>query len=272
VTEPETNELQMSFWEHLDELRGRLIKALVAFAIGAIAAWTYKAKLLAWITRPFVEGWKDSLSGSTPSLHFSEPQALFFAYMKLSLLGGFVFALPIILYQVWAFIAPGLYARERRFAVPFVLSSTGLFALGGYYGWKVAYPIAFQYFLSLAGTVETGGLPLEVRPTVMIDSYIEFVVRMSVGLGAVFELPVLVFFLSVAGLVSHRELIKFWRYFIVLAFLIGAVLTPPDWMSQFLVAVPLCVLYAISIGIAKVFSRKAAPTTEEPARPSLDAG
>jgi len=165
--------------------------------------------------------------------------------------GGLVLSLPIMLYQLWSFIAPGLYSREKRLALPFVGSSCLLFAAGGYFCWRLVFPMAFQYLLGFAGPVGN----LQVTPTVMIDEYIDFCMRMLIAFGVVFELPVLVMFLSIAGLVTHKHLIKFARYFVVIAFVIAAVITPPDIASQFLLAIPLCLLYVISIGIAWIFSR-----------------
>jgi sec-independent protein translocase protein TatC len=253
VTEEQLDEGAMTFWEHLNELRSRMLKALLAFATGAVVAWLFKESLLLWLTRPFVEGWHGK-DGSTPTLHFPAPASLFLAYVKLSVLGGFVLSLPIVLYQVWAFIAPGLYAREKRFAIPFVVVSCLLFALGAFFGWKVVFPLAFDYLLSFA-TVPLDS-PLQVQATVMVDEYIEFITRALIAFGAVFEIPVVVFFLTVAGVINHTHLIKFARYFVVIAFILSAVITPPDPMSQLMLAIPLCVLYVVSIGIAWLFSRQ----------------
>lgn len=249
-------ELQMTFWEHLDELRGRILKALVAFAVGAGIAWYFREQVLIWLTTPFVNAWAESIKDQKPALHFPAPAALFLAYLRLSLMSGFIFALPVIFYQLWAFIAPGLYARERRFAMPFVLCSTALFLGGGYFGWKVAFPVAFKYLLDFSGAVSNESIALQIQPTVMIGDYLEFISRMLLAFGAVFELPVLVFFLALAGIIDHTHLIKFSRYFVVLAFVISAIITPPDIMSQFLLAIPLCMLYVFSIGIAWIMRKK----------------
>jgi sec-independent protein translocase protein TatC len=160
-----------------------------------------------------------------------------------------------MLWQVWAFVAPGLYSREKRLALPFVVTSCGLFAAGGYFGWRVAFPVAFQFLLSFAGNIGSG---LEVKPTVMVSEYIEFVTNMLLAFGLMAELPVLAFFLSVAGIITHRHLIKFFRYFIVVAFVVAAIVTPPDPVSQLLLAIPLILLYVVSIGVAFVFSRRRA--------------
>ena len=242
----------MTFWEHLEELRSRLIKMILAFAVGAAVAWVFKHQLLEIVARPFIEGWNKQNGDAT--LHFPHPAALFIAYIKLSILGGLVLSMPILLYQLWAFIAPGLYAKEKRFAIPFVFSSCALFAGGGYFGWKVAFPIAFHYLLGFADEQWLKGI--KVQPTVMIGEYVEFLTRMLIAFGAVFEIPVVVFFLSVIGVINHTHLIKFARYFIVIAFILGAIITPPDPMSQLLLAVPLIVLYTASIAIAWIFGRK----------------
>src|SRR5688572_5208541 len=256
-------DLQMTFWEHLEELRGRILKALIAFAIGGGVAWFFREQVLIWLTTPFINAWSQSISDQKPALHFASPPALFIAYLRLSVIAGFIFALPVIFYQIWAFVAPGLYQRERRFAIPFVLSSTLLFMGGAYFGWKVAFPVGFQYLLDFSGQLKSGAVELQIEPTVMVGDYIEFISRMLLAFGAVFELPVLVFFLAIAGIVNHRHLINFARYFIVLAFAIAAVITPPDIMSQFLLAIPLCLLYALSIGIAWIFARKKEKATAE---------
>jgi sec-independent protein translocase protein TatC len=241
-----SDEGSMTLWEHLDELRSRMVKMIVFFLIGAIACWIYKEQIFSVLTQPYREA-------GGKALHFPAPAALFLAYIRLSALSGLVFALPVILYQIWAFVAPGLYSKEKRFAAPFVLCSVALFVGGGYFCWKLAAPVAFQYLLSFGGQVPGG---LEIKDTVMVSDYIEFITHMFLAFGIAFEMPVLVFFLSVAGIVTHRDLIKFFRYFIVVAFVVAAVLTPPDPLSQLLLAIPLCLLYAVSILVAFVFARR----------------
>jgi sec-independent protein translocase protein TatC len=244
---------QMTIWEHLDELRSRIVKMMIAFLLGAIVCYVYREFLLNLLTDPFVRAWEHVKMPGKPELVFLTPAALFLAYVRLAALGGLVAAMPIVLYQIWAFVAPGLYSREKRLAAPFVVSSCGLFAGGGYFGWKVAFPIAFEFFLSMSGNV---GGKLMTKPTITIGDYLDFMTNMLLAFGLMAELPVLVFFLSVAGLVTHKHLIKFFRYFIVIAFVIAAVVTPPDPLSQLLLAVPLVLLYAVSIGVAYVFSRR----------------
>jgi len=251
----------MTFWEHLEELRARMVRMILAFIAGGGLAWYFKKRLLSILTEPYEAAWKAGAFPGQAHLGFMAPADAFMAYVKLSALSGAIFALPIVLYQIWAFIAPGLYSREKRFAIPFVVSSCGLFAGGGYFGWKFAFPKAFGFLLSYIGPLE-GGVSIEA--TVTLKDYIEFVTHMLVAFGVAFELPVLAFFLSIAGLVDYKQLIRFFRYFIVVAFVISAVLTPPDPLSQLLLAIPLCGLYGISILVAYFFGRKPAAPEEPP--------
>jgi sec-independent protein translocase protein TatC len=249
------SEAGMTLWEHLDELRGRLIKMILAFIVGGGIAWGYKEKLLAIITQPFVEAWKAGGHAGSAALYSPAPAAAFFAYVRLAALAGIVFALPIMLWQIWAFVAPGLYSKEKRYAVPFVVSSCLLFAGGGYFGWKVAFPLAFKFLLSFSQKFGD----LEVKDNWMMSQYLDFVIRMLLAFGAAAELPVLAFFLSVAGIITYKHMIKFFRYFLVLDFIVAAIVTPPDVMSQLLLAIPLAFLYLIGIVVAWLFGKKPPP-------------
>jgi len=251
----------MTLWEHLEELRSRIVRMALSFLVGGVVAWIYRQHLLTWLTAPFVVAWNNSKLEGLPKLGFLSPAAAFLAYVRIAAVAGLVFALPLILYQVWAFIAPGLYSREKKFAIPFVASSCALFAGGAWFGWRFAFPVAFQYLLSYAGHVSGGGLTVEAQVT--MGEYIEFVTHMLLAFGFAAELPVLVFFLAIAGFVDHKSLIRFFRYFVVLAFVISAILTPPDPLSQLMLAVPLCLLYGISIIVAFVFSRRKEQPADE---------
>lgn len=242
----------MTFWEHLQELRVRLLRMVLGFFLGAAVAWYFKEQLLLVLTRPYIEGWPDA--ATRPSLHFSDPAGLFVSYVKIAILGGLILSLPLQLYQIWAFVAPGLYAKEKWIAGPFVVISTGLFCAGAYFGWRFVFPVAFQYLLSFSQ------IPLDseltMQPTVMIESYLAFIMQALLAFGVVFEIPVVVFFLSLAGVIDHTHLIKFFRYFIVIAFIIAAIITPPDPLSQILLAAPLVLLYGLSIGIAWLVAKR----------------
>lgn len=256
--EPEDDKM-MSLWEHLDELRVRLTRAAGSYVIAMFAAWAVKDPILAWLWKPFVESWKAENLPGEPKLHFAAPGDAFMAYFKLSMIAGLGLAAPIIFYQIWAFIAPGLYRKERRYAVAFVLTSSFFFVGGGLFGWRMAFPISFQYFLGLTVDAAHAGITLE--PTVMVGDYLDFVAQMLLAFGLIFELPLLLTFLSVIGLVNYLQLYRFGRWFIMIASILGAVLSPPDTTSMIVMTVPLIVLYFVSIGLAYFFGQK--PTEAE---------
>ena len=249
----------MTFWEHLDELRKRLIWSVVAFFVGCFAAWSFHEDLIKILAAPFISSWKDQHLPGAPNLNFSGPAGAFSGYFRVSMLGGAAMAAPFIFYQVWSFIAPGLYSKEKRYVIPFVGLSTILFVGGGYFGWRVAFPISFNYFLGLSGPVGTSGLT--ITPTIMMGEYIDFTTQMLLGFGLVFELPMLLLFLGIAGIINYLDLIKYGRYFVLVAFIVAAILTPPDVPDQLAMAIPMCILYVVSIGLVYLFGRK--PTEEQ---------
>lgn len=256
--EDEAGGKAMTFWEHLDELRSRILKSLLALLVGCLVGWEVREQMLAFLVQPFRDAWAAQGLPGPATLHFAAPGAAFVSYVKLSMLGGLALASPVVFYQLWAFVAPGLYAREKRFVIPFVGMSSILFVCGGYFGWRTAFPIAFDYFLSMSGSVGEG---MAIQPTVMMNEYLDFVTQMLLGFGIVFEIPLLVTFLALAGLVNYLHLIRFGRWFVLVAFAAAALLTPPDVTSQLVMALPMCVLYGLSIGLAYVFGQK--PTPEQ---------
>ena len=256
--EQEQEQGKMSIWEHLDELRSRLVKALIAYLVGATVAWTYRDPILAWLWKPFAESWTANNIPNDPALNFAAPGDAFRAYFKLSLIGGLMFSAPVIFYQLWAYIAPGLYKKEKRIILPFVFFSTVLFVGGGLFGWRVAFPVTFNYFLDLARHAkEDGGVT--IHPVVMMGEYLDFVSQMLLAFGIVFELPLFILFLSIVGVVNYLQLIRFGRWFVLVAFTVGAVVTPPDTTSQIVMSVPLCGLYVVSIGLAYLFGKRPSP-------------
>ncbi len=254
----------MSLWEHLAELRKRVIICMITLLITTGIVWTFRGDVFAFFAKPYADAWIDQGISSTPEVHFQTPAAGFLAYFKLSLLGGAALAAPILFYQVWAFVAPGLYAREKRYVIPFVVCSTGLFVGGGYFGWRLVFPMAFKYLLTFSGDVSGfwmfKDIELKVTPTVMMSEYIDFVTRMLLGFGIIFEIPLLLVFLSMTGVINYLHLIRYGRWFVVVAFLVAAILTPPDATSQVMMALPMLVLYAASILLAYLFGK---PPTDE---------
>src|SRR6478609_8649956 len=154
---PSKDEGKMTIWEHLDELRKRLVRSVIAYIIGATVAWTYRDPILAWLWKPFAESWRSEGIAGDPALNFAAPSDAFKAYLKLSLTGGLLFSAPVIFYELWSFIAPGLYKKEKKVIIPFVFFSSVLFVGGGLFGWRVAFPVTFSYFLSLAGAAKGAG-------------------------------------------------------------------------------------------------------------------
>jgi len=251
----------MTFWEHLEELRKRLIWSVIAFCVGCSIAWYFHGPMLELLYEPFRRSWVEQHVPGDPTLHFAAPQASFIAYFRLSMIGGIALAAPFIFYQLWSFVSPGLYSKEKRYIIPFVGLSTILFVGGGYFAWRVAFPISFNYFISLGQ--EMGSSGVRIMPTIMMGDYIDFCVQMLLGFGLVFELPMLLLFLSIAGIINYLHLIQYGRYFILVAFVIAAILTPPDVPDQLAMAIPMCLLYALSIGLSWLFGK--APTEAQKA-------
>jgi len=247
----------MTFWEHLEELRKRLTWSVIAFFVGCCIAWYFHEPMLNVLYDPFKKSWVEQHVPGDPTLHFAAPSAAFIAYFRLSMIGGVALAAPFIFYQLWSFISPGLYSKEKRYIIPFVGLSTILFLGGGYFGWRVAFPISFNYFLGLGR--EMGNTGVKIMPTIMMGEYIDFCVQMLLGFGLVFELPMILLFLSIAGIINYLHLIQYGRYFILVAFIVAAIFTPPDVPDQLAMAIPMCLLYAISIGLVYIFGK---PPTE----------
>lgn len=248
----------MTFWEHLEELRTRVIRSAIFFLIGFGIAWWQKEWLIDFISQPFCKAWLEKGVEGKCSLNFAAPQAPFMSYARLAAIAGLAGAAPVIFYQLWGFIAPGLYAREKKYIYPFVFCSTALFIGGAVFAYMLAFPLTFGYFLGFAGTHESGALT--IAPVVTMESYIEFVTQMVLGFGIIFEIPIILSFLSLVGIVNHKMLIKFARYYILVAFIAAAILTPPDVTSQLVMAIPACLLYGVSIGLVWLMEKKTAAT------------
>jgi len=255
--EPEAPEEDkpMTFWEHIEELRKRIVWALLFLFAGCVVSWYFKKDILAFISKPFYDAWHHEHVAGDPSLNFDSPGAPLTAYIKLSLIGGAALSAPFVFYQIWSFIAPGLYAKEKRYVIPFAVVSSALFVGGGWFGYLAAFPFTFGYFLSLAGDIDADKT-VRIVPTVMMEKYIDFVMQMLFGFGIVFEIPILLTFLAMIGVVNHRMLIRFIRYYILVAFVVAAVISPPDWTSMVVMAIPACLLYFVSIGLVYIFQKK----------------
>jgi sec-independent protein translocase protein TatC len=232
--------LRMSFLQHLEELRGRIIKALWGVAVAFVVSLTFSNQLWDFVSQPAVQalktlGYPQTLKQITPMESFNV------IWFKLPVLCSIFLGSPWVLYQVWAFISPGLYKKERRWAIPFVLTSAGLFIAGGFF----AYFVAFRYGLTFLLSIGSGN---HVEPMVSITEYFDLFVNVILGVGLVFELPVLIFFLTLLRLASPAFLVRHSRYAILIIFIIAAVVTPtPDVFNMMLFAVPMCLLFYVGI-------------------------
>jgi sec-independent protein translocase protein TatC len=255
----------MSFWEHLDELRRRLTRAAITYIIATFAAWTIRDKLLQQLWKPFREEWIAQKIPGDPSLHFAAPGDQFAAYFKLSMIAALGLSAPIIFWELWSFVAPGLYKKEKRWSFAIVFVSTLFFVGGGLFGWRIAFPISFSYFLGLTGEAAASGV--NVVPTVMMGDYLDFTLQMLLAFGIVFELPLFLTVLSMLGIINYLTMIRFGRWFVLIASVIGAVISPPDTTSMIVMTVPLVGLYFLSIGLAYIFGQK--PSDEQIERDRL---
>jgi sec-independent protein translocase protein TatC len=234
---------EQPFVTHLIELRDRLVRAVIAIAVcgAALAIWPGPAELYDLLAHPLVASMPEG--GKLIATNVISP---FLVPMKILLMAAFLLALPVVLYQVWAFVAPGLYTHEKKLVLPLVISSTLLF-FGG---------VAFCYFFVFG------------KVFAFIQAYLSFVLTMFIAFGAAFEVPVVVVVLARMGLVSIEKLKAFRSYFVVIAFIIAAVLTPPDVVSQLALAIPMCILYEVGIWAAVVFIKH----TQAPDAQAPDAG
>lgn len=251
-------DVRMPLTAHLEELRTRIIRSLLGIAAGFLVSYGFAERLVSWLLKPLTAIRPDQSlvigTGVTDA---------FFTKLKVAGVAGVFVASPIVFYQAWKFVAPGLYERERRIAVPFSVAATFFFVSGAAFCYYLVFPVAFTFFLDEFTSVG-------ISPQIRVSEYLTFTSRMLLAFGATFELPVVTFFLARIGLVTHRMMIGGARYAIVVIFIVAAVLTPgPDVASQMLMATPLLVLYALSIGIAYMVGRPAATAEPDETEPEV---
>jgi sec-independent protein translocase protein TatC len=246
--EAQEEELHMTFFEHLEELRARLIRSLIPFIPAFVVGWMLREEVFSIMVVPLHTAWQ-SMGLGTPKLHFASPVDPMVVYLKQSAIVAFLASSPWVFYQAWSFIGPGLYAREKKLIVPFVLASTVCFTIGGLFGWFYIFPPTFETLMEFSGKLP-GGI-VEIEPTLMMGEYISFVAQMLFVFGVTFEVPVVIVFLSIAGIVHHRQLLKFGRWWLVVSSVLAAILTPTqDAISMLLLLVPLVGLYYLAVGFA----------------------
>ena len=230
----------MGFLDHLEELRKRVIYCILFVAAGFFVCWGYADRIYAVMQRPIMTALRNHHLPET--LVYLNPTEPFNLYLKVAALGGLFLTCPFVLYQVWLFVAPGLYRYEKRYVAPFLFSTVALFVTGGYFGYKIVYPAALD-FLS--------GYGARFQPMITIAEYTQLFLTIILGMGLIFEMPILIFFLSLMGIVSAGFMWKNFRYSILIIFIIAAIVTPTtDILNMCIFAAPMIALYLVSIGVA----------------------
>lgn len=241
---------QDTFISHLVELRDRLLRAILAVLIVFLCLFPWARELYAVLAKPLL-----AALPAGGQMIATDVVGVFLVPVKVALLVAFLIALPYVLYQVWGFVAPGLYSHEKRLVLPLVVASSLLFLLGMSFAYFLVFPMVFKFMASIA--------PEGVAWMTDIDKYLSFVLTTFIAFGLTFEVPVVVIVLVRAGVISIEKLKEFRPYVIVGAFIVGAIFTPPDVISQIMLAVPLCLLYEVGIVLARGMARA-------PARPDAD--
>jgi sec-independent protein translocase protein TatC len=230
----------MSLLEHLEELRRRIIHSGIYLIVAFFVAYGFRERIFSFMEKPIVTALQ--AHKLDPHLVYLNPVDPFNFFIKISLMGGAILASPFILYQVWLFISPGLYRHEKRYILPFMSATVGLFLAGAYFGYHYVYPGALNFLI---------GYGAQFRPMVTLGEYTELFITVILGLGITFELPILVFFLALFGIVSAGFLWRNIRYAILIIFIIAGIITPtPEVLTMCVFAAPMLVLYLVSIGVA----------------------
>jgi len=233
----------MTFLEHLEDLRKRLFYSFIAIIVAVIPAWMFSKDIYNILARPVTRFLPEGTK-----LAYTHLTAPFMLYIKVSFLAAIFFTAPFIFLQLWYFIAPGLYQKEKKYVYPFVIFTSFFFILGAMFGYFVAFPFACNFFLKLGS---------DFQPVITVDKYFSLALRLLLGIALVFEMPTLVFFLSRMGIISSRWMIKNFKYAVLFVFIIAAIITPsPDIINQSILAVPMLALYGLSILIAFIFGKK----------------
>lgn len=233
------NANEMSFFEHLGELRKRIIYSFAFVFVFFLASWAFVEKFYYWFSLPVLK-----FMPAGQKLAFTALTEPFMMYIKVAFIGGVFFSSPFVFHQLWLFITPALYSHEKKWVFPFVMSTTFFFVLGGAFGYFVVFPLACKFFLAIGKNFTA---------IITINEYFSLAFKVLFGIAVIFELPVLVFLLAKLRLVTARFLWKYFRYAVVLIFIIAAVITPtPDMVTQTFIAVPMILLYLLGILVAKL--------------------
>lgn len=253
---------EMSIIDHLVELRKRVIFTLIAVAVGTAVSWIWVDDIFRFIILPLEQA---APNAEMAKIHIRDLTETFFTLLKTAMVAGVFVSSPIMFYNLWAFIAPGLYSHEKRVALPFVFIATLFFLGGASFCYFLVMPLGFEFLFKFST-----GL---AQPTLMMSEHYALSIKLLLAFGTIFEMPVVAMFLSALGVITHHTLIRHWRVAIVGSFIFGALLTPPDVGTQLMMAVPLVALYAVSIGVAWFFTaRRARAAAREAAQVEQSGG
>ncbi|MDD5562360.1 MAG: twin-arginine translocase subunit TatC [Thermoanaerobaculaceae bacterium] len=234
---------RMTILEHLEELRKRIMWSIVAVIGGFLLCWYWAPKIFAWMAVPITQ-----FLPAGEKLAFTGLVDPFMLYMKVALLAGIFVASPVVLWQFWLFVSPALYRHERSIVVPFVFFTTIFFLGGGYFGYKIAFPMVVKFLLSVGQNF---------RQVITINEYFSMASKVILGLGLVFELPVLIMVLARFGIVTAKFLLKYFRFAVLIIFIVAAIITPtPDIPTQCVFALPMIGLYLLGVLVAWIFGKK----------------
>jgi sec-independent protein translocase protein TatC len=244
------SEEKQPFLRHLEELRKRLISSAIAVGIGFAICYFFSERIFLILIEPL-----NAVMPEGDQLIFTALPEMFFAYLKVAFVSGILMASPYLFYQMWMFVSPGLYKQERSLVVPFVLASTLLFVGGALFGYFVVFPFGFKFFIGFSNEY--------VKALPSVKQYFGFALKLLFAFGVVFELPVIIFFLAKLGLVTTELLRKKRKYAILMTFVAAAILTPPDVITQCMMAGPLIILYEVGIIVSRFAHKKEVEEVEE---------
>jgi sec-independent protein translocase protein TatC len=240
------DEKKLPLTTHLQELRKRLVLSFIAVGAGFALCYAFSESIFDILSAPLLK-----MMPTGGSLIFTSVAEAFFTYMKVAFIAGLILASPFVLYQVWAFVAPGLYRHEKKYVIPFVLAGSFFFAIGILFAYYVALPVGFKFLLGFATDF--------IKPMPSMKEYLSFSIKFLLAFGLIFEFPVVLVLLARIGVIDAKTLARQRKYAILLIFIFAAILTPPDIISQVILALPMIGLYELSILLSRIFGKKSPP-------------
>ena len=249
------DDVPMSFFDHLNELRKRLVRAALGIVAGFILCYVFVGELRTILLEPFYDSWQSVGLEGRAKLQALSALETFLTDLRIAAIAAIFLGGPFVFYQLWMFIAPGLYRSERNLVVPFVATSAVMFAGGGVFCYYFVVPVATDFFLQYSMDTASAG-SVEITPNLTYASYVQYETRLLLGFGAMFEFPLGVFFLAKAGVITHMSLVRHWKVMTLVFFIVAAILTPPEPITQIMMAVPMMALYWASAGVAYLVSKE----------------